>query len=77
VIVKNGRYKDLYQARLDYSYTVNGEYFAGYYEKMFVLESSADRFVEGMKGQMVFVRYSVRKPERSTLVKEDQLSWPA
>ncbi|MBZ5597400.1 MAG: DUF3592 domain-containing protein [Acidobacteriia bacterium] len=76
VIPQRTRYKDLYKARLDYSYTVNNEYYAGYYEKLFVWETAADRFVEGMKGQMVFIRYKAEKPERSALSKEDQLSWP-
>ena len=76
VIPQRTRYKDLYKARLDYSYTVNSEYYAGYYEKLFVWESAADKFIEGMKGQMVFIRYKAEKPERSTLIKEDQPAWP-
>jgi len=33
-----------------YSYAVNGEYFSGYYEKMFLSESSADQFAADLKG---------------------------
>ncbi|MBZ5705780.1 MAG: hypothetical protein LAN63_10535 [Acidobacteriia bacterium] len=76
VIPQRTRYKDLYKARLDYSSTVNSEYYAGCYEKLFVWETAADRFIESMKGQMVFIRYKAEKPERSAFIKEDQPSWP-
>jgi hypothetical protein len=72
------RYKNLYIARIDYSYTVNGEYYSGYLERLFFLESSADRFVAAMKGQMIFVRSNPSRPERSALLKQDQPGgWPA
>jgi Protein of unknown function (DUF3592) len=71
------RYKDFYTARIDYSYSVNGEYYSGYLERLFFLESSADRFVASMKGQMVFVRSNPSHPERSVLLKQDQPGgWP-
>src|SRR5215470_11419210 len=47
------RYKDFYVGRVDYSYSYNNEYYSGYVERTFVLERSADPFVDGMKGQMV------------------------
>ncbi len=72
------RYKNLYIARIDYSYSVNGEYYSGYLERLFLLGSSADRFVAAMKGQMVFVRSNPNRPERSALLKQDQPGgWPA
>lgn len=61
-----------YIARIDYSYAVNGEYYSGSLERLFFWESSADRFVGSMKGQMVFVRSSPSHPERSALLKQDQ-----
>ena len=71
------RYKDLYIARIDYSYSVNGEYYSGHLERLFFLESSADRFVAAMKGQMVFVRSNPNQPERSAMLKQDQPGgWP-
>jgi uncharacterized protein DUF3592 len=78
VEVRRTRYKNLYLARIDYSYAVNGEYYSGYLERMFFLESSADTFVAAMKGQMVFVRSNPNRPERSALLKQDQPGgWPA
>jgi hypothetical protein len=72
------RYKNLYIARIDYSYSVNGEYYSGYLERVFFLERSADRFVAAMKGQMVFVRSNPNRPGRSTLLQQDQPGgWPA
>lgn len=72
------RYKDLYIARIDYSYSVNGEYFSGYLERLFFLERSADKFVAAMKGQMVFVRSNPKHPERSAMLQQDQPGgWPA
>jgi hypothetical protein len=64
-------------ARIDYSYSVNNEYFSGYLERLFFLERSADRFVATMKGQMVFVRAHPTHPERSALLPQDQAGgWP-
>ena len=72
------RYKNLYIARIDYSYSVNGEYYSGYLERVFFREGLADRFVANMKGQMVFVRSNPRHPERSALLGQDQPGgWPA
>ena len=78
VEVRRTRYKNLYIARIDYSYSVNGEYYSGYLERLFFLESSADRFVAAMKGQRVFVRSNPSRPERSALLQQDQPGgWPA
>jgi hypothetical protein len=72
------RYKNLYIARIDYSYSVNGEYYSGYMERLFFLERSADKFVASMKGQMVFIRSNPNHPERSALLQQDQPGgWPA
>jgi len=71
------RYGSYYIARIDYSYSVNGEYYSGYLEKLFFWESSADRFVGAMKGQAIFVRSNPNHPELSALLKEDQPGvWP-
>jgi hypothetical protein len=69
---KRARYFTYYIARIDYSYSVGGEYFSGYMEKLFLRESSADRFVATAKGQMVFVRANPLKPQRSALLLRDQ-----
>ena len=71
------RYGKYYIARIDYSYSVNGEYYSGSRERLFFRESSADRFVGTMKGQMFFVRSNPNHPDRSALLKEDQpRGWP-
>jgi hypothetical protein len=75
---RHTRYKNLYVGRIDYSYSVNGEYYSGWHERLFVWEGSANRFVEAMKKQMVFIRYKPERPERSVLLKQDQpAGWPA
>jgi hypothetical protein len=75
---KRVRYFTYYVARLDYSYSVNNEYYSGYFERVFLRESSADRFVGTMKGQMIAVRSHPHRPERSAILKEDQPGgWPA
>jgi hypothetical protein len=77
VLAHNTRYGNYYIAQLAYSYTVNGGYYSGFYEKTFWLESSADRFVSNLKGLMVFVRHEPELPESSVLLKEDQMGrWP-
>lgn len=72
------RFISYYVARIDYSYSVNNEYYSGYFERTFMLERSADRFVAGMKGQPVFVRAHPHRPDRSAVLKQDQPGgWPA
>ncbi len=72
------RYFTYYIARIDYSYSVNNEYYSGYFERVFLRESSADKFVASMKEQPVFVRSNPRRPDRSALLGQDQPGgWPA
>jgi hypothetical protein len=72
--VRHARY---YIARIDYSYSVNGEYYSGSLMRAFFRERSADKFVDSLKGQMVFVRSHPNYPERSALLKQDQSTgWP-
>jgi len=72
------RYFNYYVARLDYSYSVNQEYYSGFLERLFLRESSADRFVAAMKGQPLFVRSHPHRPEKSALLARDQPGgWPA
>jgi hypothetical protein len=72
------RFIGYYVARIDYSYSVNNEYYSGYFERTFLREASADRFVTGMKGQMIQVRSHPHRPNRSAVLKQDQPGgWPA
>lgn len=66
------RYITYYVARVDYSYSVNNEYYSGYFERVFLRESSADKFVAGMKNQAIFVRSHPTRPERSACLLQDQ-----
>lgn len=79
VSVEERRFRHVryYAARLDYSYSANNEYYSGYRERIFMRESSAERFAAAMKDQIVFVRHDPAKHERSTLLKDDQPAWPA
>jgi len=72
------RYFTYYVARIDYSYSYNNEYYSGYSERVFLRESSADRFVGIMKGKPIFIRANPSRPEKSALLKQDQPGgWPA
>ena len=72
------RYGRYYIARIDYSYSVNGEYYSGDLQRLFFRERSADRFVGTTKGQLVFVRSNPNHPDRPALLKQDQPGgWPA
>ena len=72
------RYIKYYVARIDYSYSVNNEYYSGFFERVFLRESSADRFIATMKGQVIFIRSHPNRPERSALLQQDQPGgWPA
>lgn len=66
------RYFNYYIARVGYSYSVNQEYYSGYLERLFLRESSADRFVAAMKRLPQLVRSHPHRPERSALLARDQ-----
>lgn len=78
VVEQRVRYISYYVATIHYSYSVNNEYYSGHFAKAFLRESTADRFVNTMKGQMIFVRSNPNRPERSALLPQDQPGgWPA
>ena len=77
VIEQKTRYFSYYLAQMAYSYAVNGEYYSGYYEKMFFKESSAQNFADELKGRPAFIRHKPSSPGISTLLRDDQQSvWP-
>jgi hypothetical protein len=77
VIQQRTRYCTYDLAQMAYSYAVNGEYYSGYYEKMFFREGSAQKFADDLKGKPAFVRHKATSAEVSTLLREDQQSvWP-
>lgn len=67
------RFISYYIARLDYSYSVNNEYYSGFCERTFLREKSADAFVAAIKGQKTLVRSHPNRPERSAVLKQDQI----
>jgi hypothetical protein len=72
------RFVSYYITRIDYSYSVNNEYYSGYFERTFLREGSADKFVARMKGQTIQVRSHPQRPERSVVLRQDQPGgWPA
>jgi hypothetical protein len=72
------RFVSYYVARIDYSYSVNNEYYSGYFERTFLRESSADRFVAAIKGHTIQVRSHPHRPDRSAVLKQDQpVRWAA
>jgi hypothetical protein len=62
---------ELADAQLPYSYRVDGEYYAGYYEKTFRDEQDAWDFVGGWKGRSVVIRRHPRRPGISVLRLQD------
>lgn len=59
--------------RIGYSYSVNGEYYAGYFEEAFYSDAPADRLTSALReGQEVTIRYKANKPAQSLLLEEDQ-----
>jgi len=74
---RNIHYLHYYVARLDYSYSVNGNYFSGFKEKVYLRKKSAERLLAMMKGNLVFVRSHPAKPQISALLKQDQPGWPS
>jgi|SRR5215469_13847206 len=61
-------------AEFAYSYTVEGEYYAGYYLRSpYHDEDAAWRVAQGWDGQRVMVRYHPQRHETSRLLLGDQL----
>jgi len=59
-------------AEFAYSYTVNGEYYAGYYERSARGENRAWQIVEAWAGRSVLVPYKPNHPDDSELLPSDQ-----
>lgn len=78
VVEQRVRYFSYFVATIYYSYSVNNEYYSGDFEKVFLREATADRFVAGAKDQIIFVRANPNRPEKSAILHQDQPSgWPA
>jgi hypothetical protein len=78
VVEHRVRYISYFVATIYYSYSVNSEYHSGNFERAFLRESTANHFVNSIKDQMVFVRSNPNHPEKSAILKQDQLTtWPA
>jgi hypothetical protein len=69
------RYGSYFVATIYYSYSVSNEYYSGNFERVFLRESTADRFVSSLKDQMIFVRSNPNHPEKSAILKQDQPAW--
>jgi hypothetical protein len=77
VIEHRTRYFSYYSGQLSYSYSVSGEYYSGFHDKLFFRASSAERFITELKGKPAFVRHKPNRADVSTILKEDQQSvWP-
>ena len=72
VLQNETRYGTYYIARLEYSYTVGGEYYSGNYENGFFSEVAAQHLVDDLSGKDVFVRHNPNSPDVSAIRKEDQ-----
>jgi hypothetical protein len=62
-----------YKAEIAYSYSVEDEYYSGYFQKDFYdCEDEANQFVAPLRpGSKVLVHYRPDKPEVSTLFEQD------
>lgn len=58
---------------IGYSYSVSGEYYAGYFEEALYMDASAEGLADSLtEGQEVTIRCNLSKPERSLLLQQDQ-----
>lgn len=72
------RYFNYHIAGLDYSYSVNQEYYSSFFERLFLREGSAESFVAAMKGLPPFVRFPPHRPEKSAPAAAGSTGgWPA
>lgn len=78
VVEHRVRYVSYFFATIYYSYSVNNEYYSGSFERAFLREGSANRFVNSLKDQMIFIRSNPNHPENSAILQQDQpAGWPA
>ncbi len=56
-----------YAAQLAYSYTVEGHYYSGYYQREFASEEEGWEFVRDLRGRSAIVSYIPRNPAKSML----------
>ena len=61
------------RAELAYSYSLEGHYYSGYYQREFGSEEEAWDFVRDLRGRPAFVSYNPRQPAKSLLL-EDAVS---
>ena len=60
-------------ATIAYSYSVNGEYYAGFVRQAFPISNQAEKFLENYpRDAKVMIRYNPHKPSYSVLRDEDQ-----
>lgn len=57
---------------LSYSYSVDGDYYSGFYHLPASGEDQASRWVQGWKDRRVVVHYAPGNPSQSVLVIEEQ-----
>jgi hypothetical protein len=57
---------------LSYSYSVDGNYFSGFYHSPASGEDRATRWVQGWKDRRVVVHYAPENPSQSVLIVEEQ-----
>jgi len=77
VAVVHGKVNDYAVGRVGYSYSVDGNYYAGYFTRQFHDEQRAWTFVDSCKNSQVLIRYKPDTPDVSVLRPSDQQVWPA
>ncbi len=67
-----------YIAEVAYSYSVGGEYYAGFIQQEAGSEDAADAFAAGYPaGSKLIIRYRADKPEVSVVLPQDQVAMQA
>jgi len=78
VVKRVGRSRSFFEVTMQYSYAAHNEYYSGEFMRVFDDEGSADQFVNSLKGQTILVRTNPNRPDKSTLLKQDQpAGWPS
>ena len=61
-----------YVVQIAYSYSVDGEYYSGFFDKTFWRERFADQLAADARGKAAFIRHKPASPHVSALLNEDQ-----
>ena len=73
VKTRHGWFVDYALGQMGYAYEVEGNYYSGYFKKVYFDEQRAWSFIDSKKDKSIVVRYKANKASVSAIRKNDQI----